>query len=108
MRSQLVVDAVVAAFVEQIKIVIGKLGNIVANDARGGLGRLTHILAALAGPGMPEARISRDGLPREITPLVDAVNAALERLARAYATAMREPGARERLPLATPGRRRLL
>jgi len=42
--------------------------------------------AALAGPGMPEARITRGGLPREIVPLVDAVNAALDRLARAYAT----------------------
>jgi len=50
-RAQLVVDAVVAAFVEQIKIAIRKLGNVVANDADGGVGRLSHILAAVAGPG---------------------------------------------------------
>ncbi|ADH87895.1 integral membrane sensor signal transduction histidine kinase [Ancylobacter novellus DSM 506] len=35
-------------------------------------------------PGGQEAQISAHGLPREITPLVKAVNAALARLARAY------------------------
>jgi two-component system sensor histidine kinase QseC len=40
--------------------------------------------AARVGPRNPEARIAIDRLPREIRPLVSAVNAALERMARAY------------------------
>ena len=40
--------------------------------------------AARVGPRNPEARIAVDRLPREIRPLVSAVNAALERMARAY------------------------
>jgi hypothetical protein len=40
-RTQLVVDAVVAAFIEQVKIVFREQGNIVANGG-GGLSRLTH------------------------------------------------------------------
>ena len=40
--------------------------------------------AARVGPRNPEARIAVDRLPREIRPLVFAVNAALERMARAY------------------------
>jgi len=42
--------------------------------------------AARVGPADPDSRISARGLPREIRPLVDAVNGALERLALAYAT----------------------
>ena len=42
--------------------------------------------AARVGPANPDSRISAHGLPREIRPLVDAVNGALERLAMAYAT----------------------
>jgi two-component system sensor histidine kinase QseC len=41
--------------------------------------------AALIGPANPSARINADGLPREIYPVVEAVNGALERLANAYA-----------------------
>lgn len=41
--------------------------------------------AAAVGPADPVRRISADGLPREIRPLVDAVNDALDRLATAYA-----------------------
>lgn len=41
--------------------------------------------AAAVGPAAPERRISTAGLPREIRPLVDAVNGALDRLAAAYA-----------------------
>ena len=40
--------------------------------------------AASVGPADLEQRISTRGLPREIRPLVDAVNSALDRLAAAY------------------------
>jgi two-component system sensor histidine kinase QseC len=40
--------------------------------------------AARVGPSAPEARISTDRLPREVKPLVDAANGALDRLADAY------------------------
>ena len=36
------------------------------------------------GPLDPFARISRDGMPAEITPLIDAVNGALDRMADAF------------------------
>jgi two-component system sensor histidine kinase QseC len=39
--------------------------------------------ARRAGPQAPDLRISRAGLPAEITPLVDAVNGALDRMVRA-------------------------
>ena len=45
--------------------------------------------AARVGPRRPDMRISPSGLPREIQPLVEAVNGALERLSRAYATERR-------------------
>jgi two-component system sensor histidine kinase TctE len=45
--------------------------------------------AALVGPRRPDMRISPRGLPREIQPLVEAVNGALDRLSRAYATERR-------------------
>ena len=45
--------------------------------------------AARVGPGRPDMRISAGGLPREIQPLVEAVNGALDRLSRAYATERR-------------------
>ena len=45
--------------------------------------------AARVGPRRPGMRISAGGLPREIQPLVEAVNGALERLSRAYATERR-------------------
>ncbi|MGH8218965.1 MAG: sensor histidine kinase [Steroidobacteraceae bacterium] len=45
--------------------------------------------AALVGPGRPDARISLEGLPREILPLVLAVNGALDRLSQAYAAERR-------------------
>ncbi|HZV08056.1 MAG TPA: HAMP domain-containing sensor histidine kinase [Gemmataceae bacterium] len=45
--------------------------------------------AALVGPANPDMRVSAEGLPREIQPLVDAVNGALDRLSRAYATEQR-------------------
>lgn len=41
--------------------------------------------AARVGPQQPDLRISAQGLPREIQPLVEAANGALERLSRAYA-----------------------
>src|SRR6185437_13273187 len=40
--------------------------------------------AATVGPADLDTRISIHGLPREIRPLVDAVNGALDRLAAAY------------------------
>jgi two-component system sensor histidine kinase QseC len=40
--------------------------------------------ARAVGPLDPAARISRAGLPAEITPLVDAVNGALDRMADAF------------------------
>ena len=40
--------------------------------------------AAAVGPANPTVRLSADRLPREIQPLVTAVNAALDRLAEAY------------------------
>ena len=55
------------------------------------------------GPQSPAARLSRDRLPAEITPLVDAVNGALDRMADAYAAERRftENAAHElRTPLA--------
>jgi two-component system sensor histidine kinase QseC len=55
------------------------------------------------GPQLPAMRLSRDGLPAEITPLVDAVNGALDRMADAYAAERRftENAAHElRTPLA--------
>lgn len=45
--------------------------------------------AALVGPQRPDMRISASGLPQEVKPLVDAVNGALDRLSRAYATERR-------------------
>lgn len=45
--------------------------------------------AALVGPTNPDMRISREGLPREIEPLVVAVNGALDRLSQAFATERR-------------------
>jgi two-component system sensor histidine kinase QseC len=45
--------------------------------------------AALVGPANSNMRISAAGLPREIQPLVEAVNGALDRLSRAYATERR-------------------
>ncbi|MGH8301567.1 MAG: sensor histidine kinase [Steroidobacteraceae bacterium] len=45
--------------------------------------------AARVGPRRPDMRISASGLPREIKPLVEAVNGALDRLSRAYATERR-------------------
>lgn len=45
--------------------------------------------AARVGPGHPDMRISPQGLPREIQPLVEAVNGALDRLSHAYATERR-------------------
>jgi two-component system sensor histidine kinase QseC len=45
--------------------------------------------AARIAPGQSHARISADGLPREILPLVDAVNGALDRLSQAYAAERR-------------------
>jgi two-component system sensor histidine kinase TctE len=45
--------------------------------------------AAQAGPQRPEMRISARALPREIQPLVEAVNGALDRLSRAYAAERR-------------------
>jgi two-component system sensor histidine kinase TctE len=40
--------------------------------------------AAAIGPANLSARIATEGLPSEVRPLVEAANAALERLARAY------------------------
>jgi two-component system sensor histidine kinase QseC len=40
--------------------------------------------AADVGPGNPNARVSAEGLPAEVLPLVGAVNGALDRLSRAY------------------------
>jgi two-component system sensor histidine kinase QseC len=45
--------------------------------------------AAQVGPGRPDMRISATGLPLEVQPLVQAVNGALDRLSRAYATERR-------------------
>lgn len=45
--------------------------------------------AARVGPREPDLRISASGLPREVQPLVEAVNGALERLSRAYAVERR-------------------
>ena len=45
--------------------------------------------AARVGPQRPDMRISPSGLPREIQPLVEAVNGAVDRLSRAYATERR-------------------
>jgi signal transduction histidine kinase len=45
--------------------------------------------AARVGPRRPDLRISPTGLPAEIRPLVEAVNGALDRLSRAYATERR-------------------
>jgi two-component system sensor histidine kinase QseC len=59
--------------------------------------------ARAVGPQSPSARLSRAGLPAEITPLVDAVNGALDRMADAYAAERRftENAAHElRTPLA--------
>jgi two-component system, OmpR family, sensor histidine kinase TctE len=45
--------------------------------------------ASLVGPGGAHLGISLDGLPRELLPLVRAVNGALERLSQAYAAERR-------------------
>ncbi|HJS89059.1 MAG TPA: HAMP domain-containing sensor histidine kinase, partial [Steroidobacteraceae bacterium] len=45
--------------------------------------------AAQVGPQRPDMRISARALPREIQPLVEAVNGALDRLSRAYAAERR-------------------
>ncbi len=59
--------------------------------------------ASRVGPRDPAARLSRDGLPAEIVPLVQAVNGALDRMADAMAAERRftENAAHElRTPLA--------
>jgi two-component system sensor histidine kinase QseC len=59
--------------------------------------------ARAVGPSNAAARLSRDGLPQEITPLVDAVNGALDRMADAVTAERRftENAAHElRTPLA--------
>ncbi len=64
--------------------------------------------ARAVGPLDPSARLSRHGLPAEITPLVDAMNAALDRMAEAVAAERRftENAAHElRTPLAVLGLR---
>lgn len=45
--------------------------------------------ASRVGPQRPDLRISPRGLPQEIQPLVEAVNGAVDRLSRAYATERR-------------------
>lgn len=40
--------------------------------------------ASAVGPANPNARVSTEGLPDEVLPLVGAVNGALDRLSRAY------------------------
>ena len=45
--------------------------------------------AAAIAPARSQARISLEGLPREILPLVQAVNGALDRLSQAYAAERR-------------------
>ncbi len=45
--------------------------------------------AARVGPRRPDLRISPTGLPAEISPLVEAVNGALDRLSRAYSAERR-------------------
>ncbi|HEX3845682.1 MAG TPA: HAMP domain-containing sensor histidine kinase [Steroidobacteraceae bacterium] len=45
--------------------------------------------AARVGPQHPDLRICAGGLPREVQPLVEAANGALDRLSRAYATERR-------------------
>lgn len=45
--------------------------------------------AAGVGPSQPDLRIGAGGLPREIQPLVEAFNGALERLSHAYAAERR-------------------
>jgi len=47
------------------------------------LARASHE-ARNIGPRDPSARICRDGMPAEITPLIDAVNGALDRMADAF------------------------
>jgi two-component system sensor histidine kinase QseC len=64
--------------------------------------------ARAVGPRAPAARISRNGLPAEIVPLVDAVNGALDRMTEAFAAERRftENAAHElRTPLAVLGLR---
>ena len=60
--------------------------------------------AAAIGPANPSGRVSTAALPREIRPLVDAVNGALERLDHAYAAQRRLS---ERLDHAYAAQRRL-
>jgi two-component system, OmpR family, sensor histidine kinase TctE len=60
--------------------------------------------AAAIGPATPSGRVSTGTLPREIRPLVDAVNGALERLDHAYAAQQRLS---ERLNHAYTAQRRL-
>ena len=64
--------------------------------------------ARRVGPRNPAARISRAGMPAEITPLVDAVNGALDRMAEAFEAERRftENAAHElRTPLTVLGLR---
>ncbi|WP_428378103.1 sensor histidine kinase [Lichenicoccus sp.] len=87
-------------------VVLGLIGGVTRWSLRPL--RLASEEAKAAGPGNPGARISTRGLPSELRPLADAVNAALDRLTAAYETERRftADAAHElRTPLAALGLR---
>jgi two-component system, OmpR family, sensor histidine kinase TctE len=71
----------VVPIVAAITLLIGVLA------VRNGLKPVIRIsqMAAAIGPGTMASRLSEEGLPSEVTPLVAAINQALERLERGFA-----------------------
>lgn len=87
-QNEVVVDSLTTHFIAAavwLLLPIGLLMLVVSMvTLRRGLRPLTRasVAAASIRPGEPGRRLPAEGLPREVTPLVDAVNAALARLER--------------------------
>lgn len=90
-QAEAIVDSLTTQFLGTAVWLLLPIGLIMLGVSivtlRRGLRPLTRASAAAAAirPGEPGRRLPAEGLPREVTPLVDAVNEALSRLERTIA-----------------------